>query len=842
MRISSAGGDYFLTRLLAAVAIAFLSSNLRSDDSTQSENAFLKANCADCHSSSSREGGFDLSEIHWPVRAPKEMSRWIQVLDKVALGKMPPRDANQPSHSARTTFIDSVRTKLLDAQLNRQATEGRVVLRRLNRHEYANTLRDLLGVSTPIEELLPEEGRADGFENVGNALNLSVAHLDRYLIAVDQALNEATVSTRKPPTRKIRTDYEETWHDYNHGFQNLQWANADDGKLAIRWTGTSSNGTLRSWHPPFPDHRYRFRFRARAMMQRTVTDAKGAKSKEFFHDRRIVAKVSVASLLKDGSGFDEAYFELSPNDYREFMYETRVPEGHSFSLVPYRIVPVASDDRLMSDDMLAVVDWIEIEGPLYDGEWPPAGHRLMYGDLPMEPQDPAFMDSGLRVVSAAPESDARRLIAKFLPRAFRRPVDDSELETYLELFREQLRLGRPFDAALRAAYKMALTSPQFLFLDESPGKLNGYALAARLSYGLWSSLPDSELMQIAATGNLTDPEILRNQTERLLCSPNSQRFVKQFLGGWLNLRDINFTQPDTKLYPEFDSYLQFSMLAESEQYFAQLVRRNLGISHVVHSDFAMLNARLAEHYELEDAFAGAPRSLETDDDFPPEQSRLVKVSLPAGSNRGGFITQGAILKVSANGTTTSPVVRGAYVLDRILGTPPDPPPSNVPAVEPDIRGATTIREQLSKHRDFPACAECHAKIDPPGFALENYDVAGRWRTHYRVIPTNAIDKIVRIPGSNVRLYSQGPAVESNYSLDNGRSFADIREFKQILLEDKIKLARCFVGKLITYLTGATPDFADREVIEQIVSKAASSDYGIRDLIHGVIQSRVFTYK
>ena len=196
---------------------------------------------------------------------------------------------------------------------------------------------------------------------------------------------------------------------------------------------------------------------------------------------------------------------------------------------------------MMSDEMLAVVDWIEIEGPIYDGEWPPAGHRLLYGDLPMEPQDPASIDSGLRVVSATPESDARRLIANFLCRAFRRPVENSELETYLELFREQMRLGRPFDAALRAAYKMALTSPQFLFLDESPGKLNDYALATRLSYGLWSSLPDSELMQIAATGSLTHPDVLRDQTERLLSSPLSRRFTEQFLGGWLNLRDIDFT-------------------------------------------------------------------------------------------------------------------------------------------------------------------------------------------------------------------------------------------------------------------------------------------------------------
>jgi hypothetical protein len=836
------GGLGWLAPWLMIAGGGILAVDARSQDSTTSEQAFLASHCVDCHASDSGEGNFDISGLHWPVGEPQEISRWIKVFDKLELGEMPPRDAPQPSEAARSWFIDSLRGKLRDFHWERQTSEGRVVLRRLNRFEYANTLRDLLGISAPLEEQLPEEGRADGFENVGNALHLSVAHLDRYLDAAEQALNEATVSTCKPPTTKIRTDYEETWHDYNHGFQNIQWANAEDGKLAIRWTGSAANGTLRAWEPAFPNHRYRFRFRARAMMQRTVTEADGRKSKAFVHDRSLIAKVSVASLLKDGLGQEDAFFELSPKDYREWVYEARVPEGHSFSLVPYRLVPAPGDERLMSDEMFAVVDWIEIEGPIYDGAWPPIGHRLMYGDLPMEPQEPGRMDSGLQVVSVAPESDARRLIANFLMHAFRRPVEQSEIEGYVELFREQMDLGRSFAAALRAAYKMALTSPQFLFLRESPGELDSYALAARLSYGLWCSSPDAELRHLAATGKLTDSAVLREQTERLLSSPKSQRFIRHFLGGWLNLRDIKFTQPDTKLYPEFDSYLQDSMLAESEQYFDELVQRNHGISHVVDSDFAMLNERLAEHYELKDAFSQAQRLVETEGDFPPDPLRLLRVALPVGSNRGGFITQGAILKVSANGTTTSPVVRGAYVLDRILGKPPDPPPSNVPTVEPDIRGATTIREQLAKHRDFPACSGCHAKLDPPGFALENFDVAGRWRSHYRVIPPSASDKVVKIPGSDVRLYSQGPAVEANYTLENGRSFSDIREFKQILLEDKKQLARCFVGKLMTYLTGATPDFADREVIEQIVSATAPSDYGIRDLIHGVIQSRVFTQK
>jgi hypothetical protein len=820
----------------------FFACSARGNEHLKVDATFLAAHCYDCHNSETTEGGLDLQALTGSLDDIKGFARWTKVHDKVVQGQMPPSDEPQPAVAARLAFVNQLREKLHRHTLDKQRTQGRVVLRRLNRAEYAQTLRDLLGVSAPLEELLPEDGRAAGFDNVASALHLSVAHLERYLEAADRALSEATVTTRQSPTATIRTDYEETWHDYNHGFQNSQWANAADGKLAIRWSGSAANGTLRAWQPPIPDARYRFRVRARAMMQRDVKDDRGEKSKAFVHDRRIIAKLGVASLLKDGLAFDESYVEVSPEDYREFIYEARVPEGHSFAIVPYRLVPGSPDERVMTGDMYVVVDWVEIEGPIYEGQWPPSGHRLLYGDLPLRPAESEGSNAGWRVFSHDPQADARRLIANFLPHVFRRPVDDSEIEAHLDLFREQMEMGRPFDAALRAAYKMALTSPQFLFLQESPGKLDDFALASRLSYGLWGSLPDQALTRLAALGTLSQPSVLREQTERLLSAPQAARFTKQFLAGWLNLRDINFTQPDTRLYPEFDSYLQASMLAESEQYFHELVRNNLGIRHIVHSDFAFLNERLAEHYELTEFFARGDDAITAETGFPAEPSRLVKVSLPPEAKRGGFITQGAVLKVSANGTTTSPVVRGAYVLDRILGTPPDPPPSNVPAVEPDIRGATTIRQQLDLHRNQPACAGCHARLDPPGFALENFDVTGRWRTHYRAIPESAGDKIVKIPGSDERLYAQGLPVEASYTLADGRAFADIQEFKQLVLQEEEQLARCVVSKLMTYLTGAPPDFADRELIEQIVSQAASSQYGMRDLIHGVIQSRAFTNK
>jgi hypothetical protein len=257
-----------------------------------------------------------------------------------------------------------------------------------------------------------------------------------------------------------------------------------------------------------------------------------------------------------------------------------------------------------------------------------------------------------------------------------------------------------------------------------------------------------------------------------------------------------------------------------------MLRHDLSVRHVLHSDFAMLNERLAEHYQI----AGVRG---------PE---IRKVTLPANSHRGGLLTQGAVLKVSANGTTTSPVVRGAYVLDRILGTPPDPAPKDVAAIEPDIRGTTTIREQLDKHRNQTFCAGCHAKLDPPGFALESFDVTGRWRTSYRSIPASAKDKIVAIPGSDIRHYIDGPKIDPSYRLADGREFQDVDSFKQLLLAQPEQLARCMTEKLITYLTGARVQFADREVVEAIVQRTASNDYGLRTLLHEAIQSRVFTHK
>ncbi len=270
---------------------------------------------------------------------------------------------------------------------------------------------------------------------------------------------------------------------------------------------------------------------------------------------------------------------------------------------------------------------------------------------------------------------------------------------------------------MRTAYRTAMCSPDFLYHVEPAGSLDDHALACRLSYFLWRSVPDDELTRLADRGRLHDAGVLSAQAERLLKAPRSQRFVDDFLGQWLKLRQIAANDPDRKLYPEFSPYLQDSFVAESRAYFRELIDRDLGASYLVKSDFAMLNEKLAVHYGIPGVSG----------------SRIRRVALPAGSPRGPFLTQGAILKVTANGTTTSPVPRGAFVMDRLLGRPPEPPPPNIPAIEPDVRGASTIREQLDRHRQSASCASCHARIDPPGFALEVFDVIGGGRTRYRSI-------------------------------------------------------------------------------------------------------------
>ena len=335
-------------------------------------------------------------------------------------------------------------------------------------------------------------------------------------------------------------------------------------------------------------------------------------------------------------------------------------------------------------------------------------------------------------------------------------------------------------------------------------------------------MPDDELLTLAAAGKLSEPAVLREQVERLLHDPKSAAFTENFAGQWLGLRAIDATMPDGMLYPEFDDVLKVSMVKEAHLFFTEVLKNNLSLTNFAASDFSIINERLAKHYDIPGV----------------EGLEFRKVTLPADSHRGGVLTMAGVLKVTANGTTTSPILRGSFVLDRILGTPPPKPTVDVEAVEPDIRGATTIRQQLAKHREVGECASCHVKIDPPGFALENFDVIGGWRENYRKVGDFGPDVV---NGRRVR-YRLGPPVEAADVLPDGRKFANIDEYKKLLLENKDQLARNLAEKLLTYGTGAAPKSSDRKEVTSIVENVRAKEFGFRELIHEVVQSSTFRHK
>jgi hypothetical protein len=532
--------------------------------------------------------------------------------------------------------------------------------------------------------------------------------------------------------------------------------------------------------------------------------------------------------------------------------ETLVPDASRF----YRSRPNNFRNPLMTPDGAPGVAfrWMEVEGPLYD-ESTSAGYRLLFGDLPLrrvaagapgvtiphvnkddrrertgrnagqraEPLEEALVD----VVSSDPSGDAERLMRGFLAKAYRRAVAEADVRRFVALVEARRAAGLSFAEAMVAGYTAVLASPGFVFLDESPGRLDDHALATRLALFLWNSIPDEALRRRADRGELARPEILRAETERMLADPRSRRMVEAFLDYWVDLRKIEDSTPSTTLYNDYylDDALTEAALAETQLFFTELLTRDLPARNLVDSDFTFLNERLAVHYGLAGVKGAAMR----------------RVPLPADSPRGGFMTQASVLKITANGTTTSPVLRGKWILERILGIDIPPPPP-VAAVEPDIRGAVTIRQQLAKHREDASCASCHRKMDPPGFALESFDVMGGWRDRYR-----AVDKdkpAERGLGKNGQPFEFhfGLPVDAAGELPDGRPFQDIREFKRLLHGEDRLLARNLAQQLTIYATGAPVRFSDRPEIERLLDQAQASGFGVRTLVHTIVQSDLFRSK
>lgn len=823
---------------------------------------FLERYCVECHNADLKEGKLDLTAASMTGQTPETLDRWASIHERIRRMEMPPKDSLQPSVDDRGTFLRELSSSLVALDQQMINTAGRASSRRMNRFEYENTLRALFHLpDLHVREFLPEDGEAYGFNKVGSALNVSHVQMARYLQASDFALRAAmapqTIRPDSKPVRYFAWDQRSLFAgDYpkirltfpilgEQIFEHRKWRECteeertpesrDKQAIAI-FCSTFEPTEIRfsSFRAPVAG-RYRLRFAGYSIWASPdCTKLFAGRTTEpisIYSDRAPV-------VYRKLGGFDfQPQSTVQELEVHLGVGETIRPDAARLvrSRPPDHKNPLATDEGLPG----VAFQWMEVEGPLYD-EWPPASHQVLFDTLPLVDKptpkpDERLMPRGDRrrnrivageteVVSTAPEQDAARLMKRFIEHVYRGPVPQEELDRFTNFTLKTLAAGETFTESMLSGYTAVLCSPSFLYFNGTPGRLTDRALAVRLSYFLWNGPPDKELRELADAEKLRLPEALAAQTDRMLTSPRSQQFIDSFLDYWLELRHINATSADVSLYPDYDldDLLVESMLAETQQYFRELISKDLPVDCLIDSKFAMLNERLANHYGIPGVKGVAIR----------------RVELPEDSIRGGLLTQASSLKVTANGTTTSPVKRGVWVMDHIMGHKPPLPPEAVPAVEPDTRGATTIREQLAKHRSVESCNACHKNFDPAGFALECFDVLGGYRTKYRSLGAGEAVKGIGHNGVRYR-FREGQPVDFTGELPDGRSFADVRQWKQLLKKDVEQVAKNLIQQLVVYGTGTKMRFSDSQRVEAILDTTKGTNYGVRSLIHAIIQSEMF---
>lgn len=785
--------SHAIRRLLMSLTIALsLSAAFAQAQVPKPLAAFTDAHCIGCHSGDEADGGLNFSKLGLDLKNEETARKWILIHDRIVSGEMPPSAEEKPKPKQLADFVQSLAGLIKTAEADRND----VVLRRLNRHEYQNTVRDLFVTDVTVHGL-PEDSSTDGFDTVGEGLAVSAEAMTAYLDAADQVLDAVFGAAKKPKHIRHETNLlkQVDWKGRPQLDNQIgkMFRRTDDG-LVIFQSGYCPTNLVNFARLKAPAGTYRGTLKVRAIQS----------------DKPVTLRIYGGdTIVNRRERHLVGYFDVPPNTWTTIEFTDRlVEDGGTFLPKCYGTRDTRKEADTWPEAGIEIGD-IVIEGPI--DVWPPPGRNKLLGDIDL---------------NTAGEDEARSILERILPLAVRRPVHSAEADRYVELFASAVASGRSFESALRISLKAILCSPDFLFLHESgTSQIGPYALAARLSYFLWGTMPDDELTALAKTGAIQRSEVLHQQVERMLQSDRATAFTKNFTGQWLDLRDINFTEPDANLYPEFDELLRISMVKETELFFDEILRENLSLVNFVEADFTFLNGRLASHYGIDDV----------------EGQALRKVKLPPDSVRGGLLTHASVLKVTANGTFTSPVLRGDWVLKNIIGHPTSPPPDNVGSIEPDIRGATTIREQLARHRDIQSCAGCHRKIDPPGFALECFDPIGGFRSEYRTMASDGKHSgLKQAPFTYAWVrYKIGQPVDSSAIMPDGEAVNSIQDFRRILAANPDQLSRNLAKKLLTYALGRKMSFSDRPAVEEIVRQTRQQKYGFRSLVHTIVQSPTF---
>lgn len=802
--------------------------------------SLLQKHCAACHDEETRAGDLSIGSLAFDLKDLGTRERWIELYERVERREMPPAPESL-ADADRSKLLQSLEPPLRTAASAAVKQQGRGTLRRLTRAEFENNLRVVLKLpQLDVRDKVPEDRESHGFTKVAALLDMSRVQMEAYLAATDAALQLAKASPAPPPVREWRfTGTElfpelETFGEREAMFfarqnrwvpiSHAQWAAMSpeqrrDPSLEMALFRSATwpyYGYPRGFRAPL-DGEYQVRFRGRAVRQ--VRDFRLAPAHEpiaMSFRARQPSGPDVSGDVRETGG----WMDLMPEP-RDFETTIRLQAGETFEYSPLGLpVPFIRTDGGFFYDFPPMppeghrgiaIQWLEVKGPIVGDSWPPPSVRVLFDDVALD-----------RLTAA----DTERLFRRFAATAALRPLDEESQQPFLKLIDDKLSAGRSPAEALLAGYQALLCSSHCLYLVEPrSGTIADHdAIAARLSHFLWNERPDETLRQLAQAGRLRDPLVLREQAERMLIDRRSEQLVRGLADEWLDLRRLRRDIPDERLYPEYrkDDYLVDSMERETLAFLSAMIRENLPATTVVSADFTYVNDRLARHYDL-------PRV---------PGSALRRVDLPPDHPYGGLLTQAALLKHTANGTTTSPVVRGAWVMEKLLGQTPPPPPKSVPAIEPDIRGARSIRELLAKHAADQTCAGCHARFDPVGFALENFDVMGGWRDRYRGLGSG--EKVTGFdPAGHPYAYFAGPEVDASGRLLSGESFRDVRELKLVLAARPRELARNVLHQLTQYATAAPVGFADRAEIELLLDACEPHGYRVRDLIHALIQSRIF---
>jgi hypothetical protein len=718
--------------------------------------------------------------------------------------------------------------------------------------------------------MLPEDGVEHLFNKSGERLDVSHVQLARFMATSEKAIRLAVnAAAHRSETRRFYAREEPAMHHYVHyrfgqmsatrsivplvGWnsepdvirktQPMTVGNADPKKRELEAMGVFSGVYSATTRYDFTrldvpiDGHYRLRFKTYTFMAGPGGASggndhglTGGNRAWWRPDRNVIFRgrrsepVTLYALAPSGDSRWLTTFDSHP-DPSVFECVVSLRGGEGIRPDAARLVrtrpgwsgnPNATRDGVPGFAM----NWLEVEGPLTD-HWPPDSYRAVFDELPIEVTDAG----NVRALPENPTAEAKRLLSRLLQRCGLEDI--VPVVPFTRIYERARELDQDFTDAMIAAASAMLSSPAFLYLDEKAGLLDGQALHRRLSYFLWNGPPDRHGNARSSEG---EPRVadLGNLVDQLLEDRRSDRFIAAFLDYWLDLRDLNANTPDAAIYPDYylDELLTESSILETRMFFRELIDQDLPVRNLIDSDFAFVNQRLAEHYGLPEV----------------EGVRLRRIELPEDSPRGGLLTQASVLRVTANGTTTSPVVRGAWVTERILGTEIPSPPSGVDAVEPDIRGAKTIREQLEKHRSIETCNACHAKFDPIGFGLESFDIAGGWRDQYRSLGDQG--EIVQGFGKNGHKFTFKLAqpVDCTGTMRSGVSFEDVRGLKRLLVADERQIARNLLHRLIAYSTGAPVTFGDRGIVEGILDQARPSEYGVRSLIHALVASKLFRTK